>query len=122
MLAVIIGGIGIIVPGLPTTILLIVASACFTRSCPWLEDRLIRNRFFRPYVRMLDGEEGMTWRGKALSIILMWLAVSLSCWPMLNADRGLEWLAACIALLAVIGTVCIIRWKPRRTTETTTEE
>jgi uncharacterized membrane protein YbaN (DUF454 family) len=117
VLAVVLGGIGVVVPGLPTTIFLILASWCFTRSCPWLEQRLLRNRFFAPYMRYLDGEAAMSWRGKALSIALMWLFVSLSSLTMLRADRGLAWLAACIVLLGVIGTVFIIRWRPRRVAE-----
>ncbi len=113
VVAVILGGIGVVVPGLPTTIFLIIASACFTRSCPWLGERLIRNRFFGPYVRYLDGEEAMSWRGKAVSIGLMWLCVSLSSWTMLHADRGMGWLVVCLGLLAATGTICIIRWRPR---------
>ena len=48
VLAVALGGIGAFVPGLPTTIFLIVASYCFARSCPWLEARLLRCRSSRP--------------------------------------------------------------------------
>ncbi len=113
VVAVILGGIGVVVPGLPTTIFLIIASACFTRSCPWLTQRLIRNRFFGPYVRCIDGEEAMSPRAKAVSIGLMWLFVTLSSLAMLRADRDLEWLVVCLGLLAAIGTICIIRWRPR---------
>ncbi len=117
VVAVILGGIGVVVPGLPTTIFLIIASACFTRSCPWLGERLIRNRFFGPYVRYLDGEAVMSWRAKAVSIALMWLFVTLSSLAMLRVDRGLEWLVICLGLLAAIGTFCIIRWGGRRMQE-----
>ncbi|MFW5653167.1 MAG: DUF454 family protein, partial [Planctomycetota bacterium] len=51
--------LGAVLPGLPTTIFLIIAAACFAKSCPWLEDRLIRNRLFRPYLKYIDGQEPM---------------------------------------------------------------
>ena len=34
LLSVAVGGIGIVVPGLPTTVFFIMAAACFTRSSP----------------------------------------------------------------------------------------
>lgn len=50
-----VGVVGIWVPGLPTTIFLIVASWLFTRSCPAL-DRWMRSLApVRPFVRFLDG-------------------------------------------------------------------
>jgi uncharacterized membrane protein YbaN (DUF454 family) len=49
------GIVGIWVPGLPTTIFLIVASWLFTRSCPAL-DRWMRSLGpVKPFVRFLDG-------------------------------------------------------------------
>ncbi len=44
------GAVGVVVPGLPTTIFLIAGSWCFARSCPWLEERLIRVPLFRPFL------------------------------------------------------------------------
>jgi len=38
--------VGVVLPGMPTTIFLILATACFMRSCPWLQTKLIENRFF----------------------------------------------------------------------------
>ncbi len=49
-----IGAVGVFLPGLPTTIFLLGASWCFTRSCPWLEERLIRIPLFRPFLVYLD--------------------------------------------------------------------
>lgn len=51
-----IGVVGIWVPGLPTTVFLIVASWLFTRSCPAL-DRWMRSLGpVQPFLRFVDGE------------------------------------------------------------------
>lgn len=52
--------IGAILPGIPTTIFVIVAAWCFTRSCPMLEQKLLRNRLFAPSMQIIDGTRPFT--------------------------------------------------------------
>jgi uncharacterized membrane protein YbaN (DUF454 family) len=72
------GAVGVVVPGLPTTIFLIIASWCFARSCPWLEDRLIRNKLFAPFLKYLEPGASMPARAKAVAIAIMWVSIGLS--------------------------------------------
>jgi uncharacterized membrane protein YbaN (DUF454 family) len=101
--------VGAIVPGLPTTVFLIVASYLFTRSCPWLEDRLIRVRWFRPYLPYLDGSRPMPRRARWAATGAMWVAVSVSLVVTAAADRLALWFAAALVSAATIGTVVIFR-------------
>ena len=48
--------IGIFVPGLPTTVFLILASACYIRSSERLYNWLIKNKTFGKYIK--DFREG----------------------------------------------------------------
>jgi len=112
------GAVGVVVPGFPTTIFLILATWCFARSCPWLERRLIReNRLFRPFVSYLAPGARMPRRAKALAIALMWAAVSVSVTSILiKADgrtAGLG-MAGLTVALAGVGTVFIVRQGGRR--------
>lgn len=50
-LCVAIGAVGIVLPGLPTTPFLLLASWCFGRSSRRLENALLRSRFFGPLIR-----------------------------------------------------------------------
>ncbi len=70
--------VGAILPGVPTTIFLIIASYCFTRSCPWLEERLLSHRLFAPYAVYVRRHEPMPRRARLVALLLMWASVSFS--------------------------------------------
>jgi len=109
------GWLGVFVPGLPTTIFLIIASYCFARSCPWLEDRLLRIPLFAPYMKVLDEGRGMSRKAAASALLSMWSCVGLSCAILFAAGRLRPWVAAIIVLSAVAGTGMILLYarKPR---------
>ncbi len=115
-----VGAVGAVVPGLPTTIFLILASVCFTKSCPWLEERLIRNRFFAPYLKYLDGH-AMTPRAKLVAALTMWLFAGTS--AALLAWRGMWAVSGVVVGLALIGTIAIALWRGiRRAPQTSAVE
>jgi hypothetical protein len=70
--------VGAIVPGLPTTVFLIVASYCFARSCPWLEERLLGHRLFAPYLPYVRQGAPMPRRARVIAIAAMWVSISIS--------------------------------------------
>lgn len=114
--AVALGAVGVFVPGLPTTIFLIIASYCFARSCPWLEERLLRVPLFAPYMQFIDEGRPMSTRARVVSMTAMWSSVLLSL-VLLRAAGRLNGLAAGIILgLAAAGTIAILRYRrPPRT-------
>lgn len=107
------GAIGVAVPGLPTTVFLILASWCFARSCPWLERKLIRNRLFKPFLWALDSQTPMPRRARVICTIMMWAAIALSCAMILSRASGPiagpAVLAALIVAAGAAGTWCIWR-------------
>lgn len=112
-LAVVVGAVGVFLPGIPTTFPLIVAVWCFSRSFPSLEQRLVRIPLFRPYMRYLDGSEPMPLRARLITLAIMWTFVSLSVFWITAAGAPLIASAVTIAL-ALVGTWFIWgRGKPR---------
>jgi len=102
---------GAVLPGLPTTIFLIIASYCFARSCPWLEERLLRRAIFAPYMRVLEGRQPMAPRARLAAVAMMWLSVGLSLWMLGANDRLPAWMAAAILTAGLAGTVAIARFR-----------
>ena len=106
-----IGAVGAVVPGLPTTVFLLIASWCFVRSCPWLEEKLLRNRFFAPYMRFSDGRDPVPVRVRITAIALMWTSVSISCVLLAVRERLSVTLAVILLAAAAIGTIVILRFR-----------
>ena len=73
----IIGLIGLIVPGLPTTPLMIVAAACFFRSSKRLFNWVLNNKYFGKYVKDFRAGKGMPRKAKLTAIFFIWLFVFL---------------------------------------------
>jgi hypothetical protein len=99
-----VGAIGVVVPGLPTTVFLLIASYCFTRSCPWLEERLLRRPVFARYMRVIDGGAPMPRRARLVSLAAMWTSVTFSLALLQATGRLGPLIGVAIVLAAAIGT------------------
>lgn len=109
-----IGAVGVFVPGLPTTVWLIVASYLFTRSRPEWEAKLIRNRFFGPYLVYLDRPAMMPRRAKVTACLLMWGSTLLSLTLLASRGSLSPWFGITIVVAAAAGTWVIYRLGRRR--------
>ena len=76
------GGVGIVVPGLPTTIFFIIAAGCFSRSSPRLEQWVLGLPRIGEAVRRHRAGEGMSRSAKRMAIssivVFSLLAVALA--------------------------------------------
>ena len=78
LLFTVVGLIGLIVPGLPTTPLMIVAASCFFRSSKRLFNWVLCNKYFGNYVKDFHEGRGMPRKAKFIALGFMWLFVSIS--------------------------------------------
>jgi uncharacterized membrane protein YbaN (DUF454 family) len=101
-----IGTIGIFVPGLPTTIFMILAAYCFIRSSEKLYNWVVSNKIFGDRVRHFIETKTIPLRGKIHSITTMWIMVILS---LIFIEASL-WVKILIASLALIGTIVILSY------------
>lgn len=65
------GYVGVIVPGMPTTIFMILAVWAFKKSSPRFENWLLNHRVFGPTLRDWDEHKAITLRTKYIAIITM---------------------------------------------------
>lgn len=104
--AVAVGAVGVVVPGLPTTGFFVLAAWCFSRSSPRFEQWVLDLPRIGPLVRDHRAGLGMPARTKATAIATMWAAIALSTW--LLRDRW--WIAALVIALGLIGTAYLV-WR-----------
>lgn len=112
-----VGGVGVFLPGLPTTIFLLGASWCFARSCPWLEERLIRVPLFRPFLGYLDNGAAMPRSAVVTTLVIMWIAIAASVVTVNLGSEPRPVLGGIITTLGLVGTLFVVRMGRRRQSE-----
>lgn len=100
-LSLILGAIGIVVPGLPTTAFLLLTAALYVRSSERLYNKLISNRYLGPYILEFQKNKGMTKRLKLQAIGTMWVMITISCVFFIQSTLVI----LVVITLGIIGTV-----------------
>lgn len=75
-ISLVLGVLGIILPLLPTTPLLLLAATCFVRSSDKLYYWLITNKWFGHYIENYRAGKGIPLRAKVIGTILLWISLS----------------------------------------------
>ena len=78
VLLVAIGVIGIFLPILPTTIFLILASACFIKSSPQANEWLRNHKILGMYIKNYQDKSGLTVKSKIFNTTFLWIMISAS--------------------------------------------
>lgn len=96
-----VGGIGVILPGLPTTPFLILAAASFVRSSRTLYDRLMAHRIFGPLLRDYREHGTIPRRAKWLALGMMTVFVTFALiW---GIPAQLAWAKVAVVVVALVG-------------------
>jgi uncharacterized membrane protein YbaN (DUF454 family) len=101
-----VGGVGIVVPGLPSLVFFVCAAWCFSHSSARFEQWVLDLPRVGPMVRDHRAGLGMPRRSKAVAIAMMWAAIVVSGIVL----RDLWWLPVTLVAAGVIGTA-VIAWR-----------
>ena len=110
LLCVALGGIGIVVPGLPTTVFFIVAAACFARSNPRFERWVLDLPRVGPLVRDHRAGLGMPRRAKVVAVTMILVAAGASAAFAID-NRAV---AAVVVVLGLVGASYVLFRVPTR--------
>lgn len=109
IISIILGVIGIFVPGLPTTPFLLLSSWLFYKSSKRLHDRLHRSKWLGKYIRHYEAKEGVGLRSKLISIVFMWGMISVSAFCFIENPH----VRILLFILGIIGTCSVIFLVPQ---------
>ena len=103
--ALVLGLIGVVLPGLPTTPFVLLAAACYAKASPRLHGWLLNHRFMGPMVRDWEQHRSLTRRTKTVAQVSMVAMVGLSAWGL----RGQPIVLAIVLVAAAIGVLVVAR-------------
>lgn len=104
------GLLGVVLPGLPTTPFVLLAAACYAKASPRLHAWLLNHRLLGPMLRDWEHHRSLTRRTKTVAVVSMTLMVSLSIWSF----RGRLIAQLVLVLLGAIGAWVVLRIPTRR--------
>lgn len=79
-----VGAVGVVVPVLPTTPLVLASFFCFAKSSKSAERWIMSNRYFGSYIKNYQTYEGVPLDVKIKSIIFLWFMLLFSCYIFLD--------------------------------------
>lgn len=103
--ALLLGIVGIFLPGLPTTPFVLLAAACFAKASPRLHQWLLNHRVLGPMLRNWETHRSLTLRTKCLAVGSMTIMIGLSIWSF----SGQGWIQIGLLVLGGIGALCVLR-------------
>lgn len=98
------GILGAVLPLMPSTVFLVLAAGCFSKSSPRLHAWLLRLPYAGPLVRDYQAGLGMPLRAKVLAVGMIAVATAVSGWRFIPVWWGqLAW-----ALVGLVGMAYIL--------------
>ncbi|MEK6409118.1 MAG: YbaN family protein [Acidobacteriota bacterium] len=73
-----VGVLGVVLPLLPATPFLLLASACYVRGSTTLHNWLMSHRYLGPYITNIKDKRGMPIKAKIITITVLWLSLLFS--------------------------------------------
>lgn len=104
-LALLLGIIGVALPGLPTTPFVLVAAACYSRASPRFYRWLLESQTFGPLIIEWRRHHSIPYKIKIVAIVTMSLTICASIWML----SGKPWLQGMLAFIAVSTGIWLYR-------------
>ena len=96
------GFIGIIIPGIPTTVFLLLSAWFFSKSSPFLENWLINHKLFGRLIRDWNEHKSISRKSKIVAVIIIIPTFSFSIYSSLNITIDILLGIICISLCAFL--------------------
>ncbi|MFT3743287.1 MAG: YbaN family protein [Pyrinomonadaceae bacterium] len=110
------GVLGMFLPLMPTTVFLLMAAYCFSKSSERFHNWLLTNRFLGKYISGYKSGKGISVRQKVSTIAVLWISISVSIW-LLAASFWPTLLLIAVAIGVTIHLLWIKTYRPEQNAE-----
>lgn len=110
------GVMGMFLPLMPTTVFLLMAAYCYSRSSDKFHDWLLNNRWLGKYIKNYKSGQGISIRQKVTTIAILWASIGFSIWFVGAAFWPTLFLAA-VLIGVTLHLVLIKTYRPEETAE-----
>lgn len=104
------GVLGMFLPLMPTTVFLLMAAYCYSKSSERFHDWLLTNKLCGKYISNYKSGRGISMRQKISTIAVLWASIAFSVWMM----NGRLWVSLLLAAVAVGVSIHILWLKTNR--------
>ena len=104
------GVLGMFLPLLPTTVFLLMAAYCYSRSSERFHTWLLSNRLFGSYISNYKSGQGISMRQKVSTITILWASIGLSIW----LTSASFWITLLLIAIAIAVTLHLVLLKTHR--------
>ena len=101
------GIIGIIIPLLPTTPLLLLGAACYVKGSEKLYQLLLRNKWLGGYIEDFRTKKGISLKNKIISLSMLWLSIGSSLYFVIT----MLWHSILLVIIALAVSIYILSFK-----------
>jgi len=101
----VLGGVGVLLPILPTTPFLLLSAACYYRSSERMHNWMFTNKWFGTYLKNYAEGKGISKQAKIFTISALWILISYSVF--FAVDNPLAQLA--LILIAIGVTIHLVK-------------
>ena len=102
--------LGMFLPLMPTTVFLLMAAYCYSRSSERFHNWLLSNRLFGSYIKNYKSGQGISMRQKVSTLAMLWASIGISIWLL----GGGFWSTLILAAVAIGVTVHLVMLKTYR--------
>ena len=104
------GVLGMFLPLLPTTVFLLMAAYCYSRSSERFHTWLLTHKLFGSYITNYKSGKGISLRQKITTIAILWASIGVSIWIL----GGSFWVTLLLLAIALGVTIHLLRIKTYR--------
>ena len=105
------GVLGMFLPLMPTTVFLLMAAYCYSRSSERFHNWLLSNRLFGSYIKNYKSGQGISMRQKVSTLAMLWASIGVSIW-LLGGGFWSTLILAAVAIGVTIHLVLLKTYKP----------